>query len=220
MGTLERARTRADRRVRHQLLEFGSEVLEARVTAGVSQDRLGLSVGMSGTKIGLIEHGRLLSLTIADSAQLSAVLGLDLSVRVFPAGSPIRDAGQAKRLSTVLENVGSPLTYRTDVPLPQRPDQPTEMRAWDAMVYGHGARTGMELEARLRDVQRMTRRHAMKRRDDPVDNFLLIVADTPANRRVLREYADLLVDLPRLRTANVLRLLRAGIHPPTGLIVV
>ncbi len=79
-------------------------------------------------------------------------------------------------------------------------------------------RTGIELEARVRDVQAVTRRHALKRRDDPVDSFLLVLADTRSNRRVMDVYGDLLRHLPRLRTANVLAALRAGEHPPTGLI--
>jgi hypothetical protein len=43
-----------------------------------------------------------------------------------------------------------------------------------------------------------------------------VVADTKHNRRVLAEFADLLADLPRLRTANALAALRAGRHPGTG----
>lgn len=219
MATGERARSRGIRRGRKQLQEFASEVFEARMAAGLSQEALGGAVDMSATKVSRIEHGKLSSLSILDASQLAAVLGLDLWLRVFPTGSPIRDAGQAKRMGRLLQNVGPPLKYRTDVPLPERPDQPRDMRAWDAVLYGHGKRTGVELEARLRDVQWTARRHALKRRDDPVDAFLLVVADTQANRRVLAEYGDLLADLPRMGTAKVLKTLRAGVHPPTGLIL-
>lgn len=124
----------------------------------------------------------------------------------------------APRLVMLLSNVGRPLRYRTDVPLPRHDGAP-ELRAWDALVDGNGERTAIELESRLSDMQATTRRHNQKRRDDPVDHFLLVVADTRHNRRVLAEFADLLPELPRLRTANVLRTLRDGRHPPTGLIL-
>ena len=71
----------------------------------------------------------------------------------------------------------------------------------------------------MEDVQAMTRRHEMKRRDDPVDNFLLILVDTAHNRQALAEYGALLPDLPRLRTSTVLSTLEAGNHPPTGYIL-
>ncbi|MEO6349652.1 MAG: hypothetical protein ABIP53_03285 [Candidatus Limnocylindrales bacterium] len=68
-------------------------------------------------------------------------------------------------------------------------------------------------------MQATTRRHNEKRRDDPIDHFLLVVADTRHNRRVMAEFASLLGDLPRLRTATVLQLLQDGKHPPTGWIL-
>jgi hypothetical protein len=114
--------------------------------------------------------------------------------------------------------VGPPLTYRTEVVLPQRSDYP-EQRSWDLMLFGHSERTGIEFERRLYDLQAQKRRYALKRRDDPVDHFLLVVADSPGNRRVLGEFPELLTDLPRLGTAEVLATLRAGQHPPTGVIL-
>lgn len=201
------------------LREFGAEVLEARVRAGVSQDELGRRLAMSGDKVGRIEHAALLTLSFVDASELAALLGLDLSVRTYPNGAVLRDAGQARRLAGLLAHVAPPLRYRTDVPLPRQPDQPIDLRGWDAVLYGHGRRTGVELEVRLTDVQALTRRHNLKRRDDPVDRFLLVVADTRHNRHVLRKYAELFADLPRLRTATVRRRLAAGEHPPTGLVV-
>jgi hypothetical protein len=105
-----------------------------------------------------------------------------------------------------------------DVPLPATSDR-FEQRAWDLLISGYGERTAVEFEARLYDIQAQTRRWLLKRRDDPVGRFLLVVADTRANRRVLEEFRDLFVDLPRLRTDTVVKLLRAGHHPPTGMIL-
>lgn len=159
------------------------------------------------------------SLSINDAQRLAGVLGLELSVRLFPGGEPIRDAAQAKRIARLLAQVAPRLRPRTDVPLPQRPGERPERRAWDVVLDDSTERTVMEFESRLSDVQELTRRHNLKRRDDAAQHFLLVVADTDHNRRVLREYAALFSELPRLRTANVLAQLRAGRHPPTGLIL-
>ena len=219
MTANERLRTRGTRRAERILSEFALEIHDARVRAGLSQEEVGRRVGVSGDKVWKIEHQRLPSLSIRDACEIGAVLGLDFAARLYPNGALVRDAGQARRLLRLLTAVGKPLSYRTDVVLPSQGDR-LELRAWDAVIYGLGERTGIELEARLGDMQATARRHNLKRRDDPVDHFLFAVADTRHNRRVLGEFALLLSDLPRLRTATVLRLLRGGRHPPSGLILI
>jgi hypothetical protein len=186
----------------------------------MSQAILGTAVGLSQPQISRIERAQLRNLSVLDASRTATVLGLDLVVRVYPGGSPLRDAAHAERLRRILSHVRRPLRYRLDVPLPQRPDQPTELRGWDALLFGHGRRTAVELEMRLRDVQATIRRHAMKRRDDPVDGFILVLADTRANRRLYAENADLWPDLPRLRTSRVLGAVEAGEHPPSGIIFI
>jgi len=88
------------------------------------------------------------------------------------------------------------------------------------MLTGSGERTALEMEMRLRDGQAVERRIAAKCRDDPVDNFLLLIADTRGNRRVLAEHPELFSHLPRLKTSTVLKTLRAGRHPPSGLVLI
>jgi hypothetical protein len=175
---------------------------------------------MSAAKISRLERAQLPRLTIVDASRVAGVLGLDLVVRVYPGGSSLRDAAHVDRLRRILKHVRAPLRYRIDVPRPQRPDQPMEQRGWDAMLYGHGRRTGIELEMRLRDAQATIRRHGMKRRDDPVEGFLLVLADTRTNRRIYAENADLWPELPRLRTSRVLATFEAGEHPPSGIVFI
>jgi len=93
-------------------------------------------------------------------------------------------------------------------------------RAWEAVLFGHGERTACELEMRRRDVQAVRRRHDLKRRDDPTEHFLLLIADTRHNRSAVAEFEALFADLPRLRPSEVHRALEAGQHPPTGLLFV
>lgn len=120
----------------------------------------------------------------------------------------------------LLSHVSAPLEYRLEVSLAQRRSGPPEQRAWDAVVSGVGRRTGIELEMRLRDAQALERRLNAKRRDDPLDGFLLALADTGSNRQALRDAQGIFSDLARLTIGTVTRALREGRHPPSGLVLV
>jgi hypothetical protein len=118
-----------------------------------------------------------------------------------------------------LKQTRTPLSYALEVPLPSLPDR-SEQRAWDAVIHGAGKKTAVELEMRLRDGQALERRINLKRRDDPTEAFVLLVADTRTNRRILAEHTDLFGDLPRLRPSRVHAALAAGGHPPSGILLV
>jgi transcriptional regulator with XRE-family HTH domain len=218
VGAAERAYDRGARQGDRALRALGEEFRIARLSLGLSQRHVAQAVRISRSVYGRIERGVLHHLPLRLAFQIAAVLGLDLSARVYPGGSPTRDAAHAQRLRLLLTNVGRPLTYRTEVPLPATTDHP-ERRSWDVVLYGQDQRTAVELEMRLYDVQGQIRRLHLKERDDPPDQLLLVIADTRGNRRVLNEFVDLFETLPRLRTASTLKALRAAKHPPRGLIL-
>ena len=218
MPSVERLYDRGSRRAARALAELGEEFRSARLTLGLSQREVAVAAKFDRADYSRIEAGKLPRVSVAVAYRVGAVLGLDLSLKAFPGGRSIRDAGQATRLQRLLECVGRPLSYRTEVPLLRNGERP-DYRAWDAMLFGHDERTGVEFELRLYDIQAQIRRHRLKWRDDAVDHFLLVVAATRANRRVLAEFADLLVGMPRLRTSSVLATLRSGNHPSTGIIL-
>jgi transcriptional regulator with XRE-family HTH domain len=218
VGAAERAYDRGARQGDRALRALGEEFRIARLSLGLSQRHVAQAVRISRSVYGRIERGVLYHLPLRLAFQIAAVLGLDLSARVYPGGSPTRDAAHAQRLRLLLTNVGRPLTYRTEVPLPATTDHP-ERRSWDAVLYGQHQRTAVELEMRLYDVQGQMRRLHLKERDDPPDQLVVVVANTRANRRALDEFAELFAALPRQRTANVLKTLLAGKHPPRGLIL-
>jgi transcriptional regulator with XRE-family HTH domain len=199
--------------------EIGEEFLERRLMLGQSQEHVAASCKLSRGRYGLIERGDVTSTTILELDRIAAVLGLYPSLRVYPDGVPVRDAAQARRLMRFLAAVREPLGYGIEVALPTHADRP-ERRAWDAVLIGGGMRTAIELEMRLRDVQAVRRRIDLKRRDDPTERFLLLVADTRNNRLVLAEFAALFADLPRLRPSTVRAALAAGQHPGTGMVLV
>ena len=73
---------------------------------------------------------------------------------------------------------------------------------------------------RVTDAQGVERRINAKRRDDAPDSFVLLIADTHANRRVFHEYPYLFADLTRMTFAELARILRTGQHPPNALVLV
>lgn len=216
---LERLVDRAQRRNDRILRELGEEFRHARLRLGLSQQQVADAARIDRSELSRIERARLPYLTFRVGCRIGAVLGIDVSVRAFPGGQPIRDAGQATRLKKLIEAIGPPLVYETEAVL-QTAAGTLEQRSWDLVLRDQANRRAIEFEARLYDVQAQLRRLKLKWRDDRVESLLIVVADTAHNRRVLSEYGDtLLADFPRLRTHTVLDLLRAGQHPPTGLIL-
>ena len=185
---------------------------------GLSQLQVSAAAGLSRPTYARIEAGTRRFTTIDEIAVTAAVVGLDVVVRLYPAGDPLRDTGQMRRLRRFLEVVSAPLTWRTEVPLPATTDHP-ELRAWDAIVALGRARVAVEVEMRIGDGQAIERRFALKRRDDPTEGFLLVVADTRHNRRVLAEHPALFGDLKRLRPSAVLGAMAKGQLPPSGLVL-
>jgi transcriptional regulator with XRE-family HTH domain len=184
----------------------------------MSQAVVAGAAGISRARYGRIERGLVAELSVRDLARLGAVLGLDLGVRLFPAGAPLRDAAQVRKLAQLISLARRPLRCRTEVGLP-RTTEHVELRSWDAVLDDGSDRMTVEVEMRLHDAQALERRVNLKRGDDPAGRFMLVVADTNRNRSVLAEQPNLFPDLPRLGPAIVRAALLAGHLPPTGLVV-
>jgi transcriptional regulator with XRE-family HTH domain len=153
MPSVERLVDIGTRRASRSLVSLGDEFRNRRVSIGISQQIVADAARVSRSSYVLIEQGRMSSLSIAAASRVAAVLGLELAVRAYPGPSPLREVAHAKRLARVLEHVSHPLSYRTEVALPQLPGR-IEQRAWDALISGVGRRTGVEMEMRIRDAQR------------------------------------------------------------------
>lgn len=218
MVVREKVVDQASRRAERLRRVLGEELRQKRTEVGLSQSSVATSAGLSRWTCARIEAGRRHRTSIDELTVLAAVLGLDLVVRLYPGGDPVRDAAQLKKLGELLHVAAPPLISRTEVPLPATTDHP-ERRAWDALVSVPGARVAIEVEMRLGDPQATERRLSLKRRDDPADRFLLVVADTRHNRRVLADHPGLFADLARLRRSRVLGALKQGELPPGGLLV-
>jgi transcriptional regulator with XRE-family HTH domain len=203
---------------RRQVGEISDEFRERRLIQAASQSHVSAAAGLSRTRYGIIERGSTTSLTVDELNRIAAVLGMVPSIRVYPDGVPVRDAGHATKLLHFLGPVRQPVTFRIEVPLPVVEGRP-ERRAWDAVLFRGRERCAIELEMRLRDIQEVRRRTDLKRRDDPSESFLLLVADTRLNRSVLGEFTMLFADLPRLRLSQVHAAMAEGRLPPTGILL-
>jgi transcriptional regulator with XRE-family HTH domain len=140
------------------------------------------AAGLNQSQISTIEHGARASVTIDTLSRHAAVLGLELSVRVFPVGEPIRDRAHAALLQRFRRTIGARWAWAAEVALPI----PGDRRAWDRLLLGAGIRVGIEAETRPTDMQELQRRLALKKRDGEVDRVVLVLADTAWNRRLVR----------------------------------
>jgi transcriptional regulator with XRE-family HTH domain len=216
MPSKERLADLGTRRGMRLLREFAEEIRAARLLAGLSQRSVAEAVGLSKATISRIERCVPPFVDFVTAARIARVVGLDLSVRAFPAAGPLRDEGHVKLVRRFLAEVASVVTRRLESPI----RLPGDQRAWDVLLMVGGRRIGVAVETRIRDLQALLRREGAKARDDGVDVLILVVAGTKANRRALADAEDLIrAELP-LNTRQVLAALRRGEAPPASGVVV
>ena len=194
---------------------LGSELRGARRMAGISQDTLGAAAGLSGSEVGRIERGEAPWLTTVHAARLLSAVGLDLWVRAYPGGSPVRDAAHLRLLARFEARLPASVHCHREWPIPDSRDR----RAVDLFLAGLPLRTGVEAETRLEDVQALQREINLKRRDAGLQRMILLVADSVRNRDILRSTAALPQSLP-LGTRAVMAALGRGQDPGADGIVV
>jgi transcriptional regulator with XRE-family HTH domain len=198
---------------------LGLEHRDARVAAGLSLRTAAAASGGSRSQLCRFERGELDRVSIQDLGAWFSILGLDLSLKLYPTGDPIRDRAQLALLERLRARLHPSLRWRTEVPLPRGGD----LRAWDAEVRPPPParwRARVEAETRIADGQALERKLGLKVRDDPGGHLILLVADTRANRRAL---ATLDVGLRKLlprSTRDILACLGRGDEPPgSGIII-
>lgn len=174
MSTRERRLDRGRRHSRRSLSAIGEELRETRIQAALTQRELSAAVGISSSEISRIERGESHHVAYETLVAIGAALGLDVPLRVYPNGDAVRDAAQLALLARFRMLMPADLRHRTEVPL----GIPGDRRAWDDVIDGPGWSLPVEAETRLRDVQALHRKIALKCRDAGVDRVLLLVADT------------------------------------------
>ena len=214
MGRRSVSVDRASRRLEADLWRAVQDVATARRAAGLSLRVVGLACGVSKSTIARIESGVTRTIDVRLLAAMAATVGLDVRLRAFPAGDPIRDAGQQRLLERLHSKMHPTLRWRTEVPLPIEGD----LRAWDALIEAPGWRIVVEAETVLDDVQALERRLERKRRDGGADHVIVLVADTRRNRLGIASAPASFGGYSR-DARRVLGALRGGVDPDCDAIV-
>ena len=97
---------------------MGQEHRLARMSAGLSLRDVAAASGASHQQLVRFEHGQLERVSVADAGAWCSVVGLDLVIRTYPAGDPIRDRAQLALLERLRVRLHPSLRWRPEVPLP------------------------------------------------------------------------------------------------------
>jgi transcriptional regulator with XRE-family HTH domain len=194
----------------------GQEIRHARMDRGLSLAVVGTTVGLSVSTVSRIERGLVPRTSVYDLARLHAVVGLELSIKSYAAGQPIRDEAQLALLAEFRGHLHRSIRWSIEVPIPI----PGDRRAWDAVIRGNGWSYGIEAETAPRDAQAVARRLQLKERDGRVNGVVLVLRRTVQTRRFVAEAGPLLRSAFPVGTTRALELLRAGVDPGGNAIVI
>lgn len=205
---------------RADLQAVGTDIRTARVGAGLSLASVGQVVGLSHSQVGRIERGLCPTASVSQLARIGAVVGLDVRVRSYPGGPPLRDAAQVALIERLRGQLHPGFRLVLEVPVGRLAGaEPvsdgrdrTDQRAWDAVIR-HEGETAVEAVTRLNDLQALLRRIALKQRDAEMDRVILLLSDTMKNRAALRAAGPLIDAAFPIPARVALAALRAGRHP-------
>jgi transcriptional regulator with XRE-family HTH domain len=212
MPTRQNPADEAARRAKYQMDQVVRDLRARRLMAGLSLSAVAAALGCSRQLVAKWEQRALAPRPIRLAAW-GATLGLDISIRAFDAGSPLRDAGQLRLLGRARHAVGTRWAWRTEVPVTSNP---LDRRAIDAVLTAPRGSVGLEAITRLVDAQAQVRAALLKQEASGVDRMILVLADSRHNRAAVREGAATLRPAFALATRAVLRALRRGELPKTN----
>ena len=118
VATRVRQAYRGSADARRQRQESGRELRRAREDRCLSTRDVGRALGWSHTKILRVEHAESPDVPLLTLNQMAAVVGLDLSLKSYPGGQPLRDAGHSRLLERLHARAHSILRWNTEVPFP------------------------------------------------------------------------------------------------------
>ena len=90
------------------LQRLGRELRLARIAAGSSQAEVARRLGISNSEVSRIERSEVRGLSVLLLQRHAAILGLRLSVRLYPGGRRVLDAPQLALLGRLRERLSRP----------------------------------------------------------------------------------------------------------------
>jgi transcriptional regulator with XRE-family HTH domain len=215
MASRDDRRIAGRRRGERLARDLTSEWRELRLGAGISQSSVSRTAGLSRSAYARLERGEAAEIGLVRAAVITAALGGDLSIKVYPAGPPVRDIAHVLLLTTFEARLAGTWRVTHEAPIGPAGD----LRAWDRRLDGVVS-IGVEAEVVVRDLQALERRMLRKKQDSGVRRMVLIVRGTRGNRRVLREVLPSLRGTFPLGSREVMEALAAGRDPGAdGLLV-
>ena len=100
------------------MASVADELRGVRLARGLSQTQVGRAVGVRRVRISAVERRAVGAMTSDLLARQAAVLGLKLSVKLYPIGAAIRDAAQVKYINGFVARIGSAWKVGLDQPIP------------------------------------------------------------------------------------------------------
>lgn len=209
MATRTRATDEARRLWARTARELGDQLRTGRHIAGVTQSRLGASIGASQGEVSRRELGRSRRLMGESLAVHAAAVGLKLSVKLWPVGGGVRDAAQARYVAAFVSRVGRLWRVALEAPIQIAGD----LRAVDVLLVRGPVLIAVEVITRLADLQAQVRAGQTKARDIQATRLILVIAGTRANRRALAATRGTLVAAFDLDSRRLIADLAAGRDP-------
>ena len=185
------------------------------MNGGLSLREVARKVGISVDRLTRAECGDPTALTVDLAARIAPVVGLQLAASLHPNGDPVRDRAQLALLQRFRPRLHPSLSWRTEVPMPIAGDQ----RSGDGLIGGAFGSVLVEAETRITDLQAVERKTFLKKRDLGADRVVLLIADTPNNRKVLDLHPELRERFP-IGTRKCLAALGRGEDPGGDCLVI
>jgi transcriptional regulator with XRE-family HTH domain len=216
MATRRRSRTDAAQLGREAADLVRRELRAGRLDRNIAGKDVAAAIGLSPAQYSRLERGLTETFPIEHAAMALDAVGLQLAVRVYPGGPPIRDKAQSSLLDRLRACCHVSIRILTEVGLPI----PGDPRAWDVVLIGMGWRHRVELETRPRDYQALIRRINLKARDSGEDaGASLILLDSRHNRDFVKLHQAALTASFPVPAAVALAALRAGTDPGAGSVI-
>jgi transcriptional regulator with XRE-family HTH domain len=182
-----------------------AELRTERQVANVSQRAIARELGWHQAQLNRLEQFDFPNVSLIRLAEIGAVLGLELSVRIHRIGDPLRDRASQGLIRRFVSLVASPYRVTHEALLPSG-----GQRSWDILLRVGAILVGVEAVTRVRDVQALVRHIRLRERDGGVGHVLLVLSDSGHNRAMLGQLLEALGPSFTTSRREIIDALRTG----------